>query len=139
MEKEIDPSKIKGSDYKLIKKLKPFARSMRKEPTKAEEILWKAIRRKALGCRFRRQFQVDRFILDFYCYEHKLAIEVDGATHFESSQIAYDKARTEYLNSCAIKVLRFTNHEVENNLEAVLQSIIASLLSPSGEGPGMGA
>ena len=97
------------------------ARYLRKEETKAEKILWKKLRSNNLGIKFRRQHPVDMYILDFYAPKTKLAIELDGSIHKENKE--YDKERTRYLESKKIKVVRFWNSEVENNLENVLNKI----------------
>jgi cyclase len=97
------------------------ARYLRHKETKAEKILWQEIRNRKLGVKFRRQHPIDKFILDFYAPEIKLGIELDGSPHKEN--IEYDKLRTEYLNSHGIKILRFWNSEVENNLEEVVRKI----------------
>ena len=101
------------------------SRYLRKEETKAEKILWKELRNRNLGIKFRRQHPIDKFILDFYAPEIKLAIELDGLIHKENKE--YDKIRTEYLESKNIKVLRFWNSEIENNLEAVMLKIKAEI------------
>ena len=97
------------------------ARYLRHEETKAEKILWEALRNKKLRVKFRRQHPIDKFILDFYAPEIKLGIELDGSPHRENTE--YDRLRTEYLNSQGIKIIRFWNTEVENNLENVLRKI----------------
>ena len=76
-----------------------------------------------LGFKFRRQHAVDQFILDFFCYEALLAIEVDGEVHNDASQAERDDERTKLLNSFGITVLRFTNEQVENNINPVLKEI----------------
>jgi very-short-patch-repair endonuclease len=100
------------------------AREMRHPQTPAEATLWRHIRNRALGYKFRRQHPIERFIIDFYCAEIKLCIEIDGDTHLEKDQQEYDAARTEYLESIGRKVIRFTNEDVRYNIQAVLQSII---------------
>jgi very-short-patch-repair endonuclease len=97
------------------------ARYLRHEETKAEKILWKEIRNRKLGVKFRRQHPVDKFILDFYAPEIKLGIELDGFSHKENTE--YDKLRTEYLKSKGIKIIRFWNSEIENNLKEVIFKI----------------
>ncbi|MCX6757892.1 MAG: endonuclease domain-containing protein [Candidatus Nomurabacteria bacterium] len=99
----------------------PKARYLRKEATEAEKILWEELRKDKIGITFRRQHPIDKFILDFYAPKIKLAIELDGEIHKENQE--YDKMRTEYLNSKNIKVIRFWNSEVENNLKKVLAKI----------------
>lgn len=100
------------------------ARSLRKRATDAEQALWRRLRgRRLSGFKFRRQEPYGPFFLDFYCHEARLAIEVDGAGHAESSQIALDQARTEALATCGIRVLRFANADVLVRPELVLAAI----------------
>ena len=101
------------------------ARSLRCNLTDAELMLWYCLRRKQLGgFRFRRQHPFERFVLDFYCCEVKLAIELDGGHHNEPDVKARDSVRTELLSANGIKILRFWNNEVFSNLEGVLQKIL---------------
>jgi very-short-patch-repair endonuclease len=105
----------------------------RKYPTKAETILWNELRNHGLaGHKFRRQHPAGGYILDFYCPEVKLAIEVDGGIHRETSQKAYDEQRTQDLANLGIQVIRFWNSEVESNLEVVLQRIKAEIKDKRG-------
>ncbi len=98
------------------------ARALRKQPTHAESLLWNALKQQQLaGLRFRRQHPVGRFVLDFYCPSLKLVIEVDGAVH--DSQVEFDAARTDVLESAGYYVLRFRNEEVLNDLPSVLNRI----------------
>lgn len=100
------------------------ARSLRKMQTKAEQILWKELRNSQVcNLKFRRQHPFDNYILDFYNHKMKLVIEVDGEVHNDPEVAAYDKLRTNNLNETGLTVLRFTNNEVESNLEIVLQKI----------------
>jgi very-short-patch-repair endonuclease len=99
------------------------ARYLRKEETKAEQILWKKLRNKNLGLRWRRQHPIDMYILDFYAPEVKLAIELDGSVHQTKESREYDETRTNYLKFKDIKVIRFWNSEVEKDLENVLNKI----------------
>ena len=104
------------------------ARHLRSNVTSAEEELWKHIRRKQLdGFRFRRQHPVDQFILDFYCHEGRLAIEVDGLIHEQPEQKMYDLERGKIIEEFGIKVLRFKNEEVFNSLPGVLNKIKSEL------------
>lgn len=104
------------------------ARYLRHEETKAEKILWKELRNRKLGVKFRRQHPVDKFILDFYAPEIKLGIELDGSLHRETQE--YDKLRTAHLESQKIKVIRFWNSEIEDNLEEVVSKIKTEITSP---------
>ena len=99
------------------------AREMRHEATLAEMLLWSALRAKQLGgLKFRRQHPVGRFVLDFYCPAHKLAIELDGGSH--DGQRARDCARTEQLAAYGYRVLRFRNEEVITRLPHVLGKML---------------
>jgi len=100
------------------------AREMRHPQTPAESELWRALRNRQSGYKFRRQHPVDRFIIDFYCAEAKLLIEVDGASHLEPEQQEYDKLRTEYLEELGYKVIRFMNDEVKFNIHSVTNEIL---------------
>ena len=99
------------------------ARYLRKEGTEAEQILWKALRNNNQNVKWRRQHPLDMFILDFYAPSIKLAIELDGSTHNIKDNKEYDKVRTGYLESKYIKVIRFWNSEIENDLQEVLNKI----------------
>jgi very-short-patch-repair endonuclease len=107
-------------------KLKPLAREMRHEPTKAENCLWQAVRRHQIAnAHFRRQHAIERFILDFYCDEAKLVVEVDGEIHQYTKE--EDAARQEFLESLDLRVIRFTNQQVLSDLDAVIESIRRAL------------
>ncbi len=110
----------------LWEKLKPLAREMRKNPTPAEEKLWQRLRRKQmLGYKFRRQHALERFIVDFYCHDAGLVIEVDGPIHQYTPE--EDAIRQEFLESLGLRVLRFTNEQVERDIEGVLAAIAQAL------------
>jgi very-short-patch-repair endonuclease len=103
------------------------ARELRKQPTVAEKTLWQAIRKKQLGgFSYRRQHVIHYFIVDFYCPQAKLAIEIDGDIH--RFQAEYDKARQEYLTDHSYRMIRFDNHEVLNDLESVLSRLLDSCI-----------
>ncbi len=100
------------------------AREMRKEPTRAEDVLWEALRGRRLdGLRFRRQHPVERFALDFYCPIAKLAVEVDGDVH--DQQRERDEERDAHIAAFGYHTLRFRNEEVLHDLPAVLARISA--------------
>ena len=99
-------------------------RELRKNMPLPEVILWQQLRRQQLGVRFRRQYAVDGYILDFYCPCLKIGIEVDGESHYESKRARLgDRVRDKKLNEKGIKVLRFLNTEVMKNIEGVLMRI----------------
>jgi very-short-patch-repair endonuclease len=99
------------------------AREMRHPQTPAETTLWQHLRNRNIKFKFRRQYPIKRFIIDFYCAEVKLCVEVDGDSHLEQEQKEYDTARTEFLESIGYKVIRFTNNDVRYNINAVAQEI----------------
>ncbi|NTV55541.1 MAG: endonuclease domain-containing protein [Candidatus Moranbacteria bacterium] len=84
-------------------------------------MLWSRLRRNALGFKFRRQHSIGPYIVDFYCPEKKLAVELDGWQHGEKCE--YDAERTRYLESLGLSVLRFWNDEVNENLDDVVLNI----------------
>lgn len=117
-----------GKDMKLvhnIESLKERRRELRKSATKAEDILWQAVRRNQLGFRFHRQYSIGGYILDFYCPKKRLIVEVDGPIHELNRE--YDIQRDKYFIDLDYKVIRFKNEEVENNLESVIHTIICLL------------
>ncbi len=113
----------------VYEKIKPLARQMRHEPTPAEQVLWKRIRKNQVaGYKFRRQHMIDRFIGDFFCPQARLIIEVDGAIH--DYTVEEDAARQEFLESLGLRVLRFSNADVLQNIEGVLKVIGEVLHNP---------
>ncbi len=98
------------------------ARQLRSTMTDAERTLWRALRRKQLdGHRFRRQHPIGRYIVDFFCPEAKLIVELDGGQHAE--QADYDADRTEWLEARGYRVVRYWNPDVLGNLEGVLEDL----------------
>lgn len=100
------------------------SKALRNNCTHEEKILWEHLKGKATGYKFRRQHSVGYSILDFYCSEKKVAVELDGAHHFTKEGIRNDRERTEFLNQEGIIVLRFTNSEVTKDVKKVVSSII---------------
>ncbi len=113
---------------------KEFRDEMKKNPTKAEDILWQEVRNKKLGHKLRRQHIIDDYIVDFVCLRKNLIIEVDGKIH--DKQKEYDEARTEDLEAIGYKVIRFQNEDVENDIKKVLNIIKNKLNTPPSEGMG---
>jgi very-short-patch-repair endonuclease len=106
------------------KEYKNRRRSLRRNMPKSEAILWSKLKNKQmLGERFLRQYSVDRYIIDFYCPRLKLAIEVDGDSHFASGVVDYDKERQEHIENYGIHFMRFTNADVCENIDGVCQAI----------------
>jgi very-short-patch-repair endonuclease len=106
------------------KKLISNARHLRKEMTQAEKRLWNRIRNNQLGAKFRRQTPFDSYILDFFCVDKKLAIEIDGGQHYEPEGKEKDAARDEYLKNQGVTVLRFSNIDVLTNVDGVAEKIM---------------
>lgn len=107
--------------------LKENRKRLRNNGTSAEAFLWNYIKAKKLkGRKFRRQFSVENYILDFYCPAEKLCVELVGADHFTSAGFEYDKKRTEYLNTLGITVIRFENDTVFESIETVLEEIMSN-------------
>ena len=101
-----------------------YANALKKEMTEGEKKLWERLRNRRLNdLKFRRQHPVGKFILDFYCHELKLAIEVDGNIHNLEDVKEKDAGRTYMLTEWEIIVMRFTNMEVQNDIEFVLETI----------------
>lgn len=99
------------------------AKELRRGLTPAEKILWGRLRKKRLGFNFRRQHPIADFILDFYCHEVCLAIEVDGEVHTSVNQKEYDEHRTLLLNEMGIDVMRFSNEDVFKQTDEVCSII----------------
>jgi very-short-patch-repair endonuclease len=113
-------------------KTKQLRRSLRKQMPRAEVIVWSKIRAyQLLGFKFRRQYSVGAYILDFYCPSGKLGIELDGDTHAGVQAERHDRERDAFLNEHGIHALRFTNFDVFENLEGVLDTICEKLTSPN--------
>jgi very-short-patch-repair endonuclease len=110
-------------------KLSKHARSLRKNSTEAERLLWIQLRGRRLeGYKFRRQLVIEPYIVDFVCIEAKLIIEADGGQHAEQED--YDTNRSARLEALGYRVLRFWNHEILNDTQAVLDRIRQALISP---------
>jgi len=105
------------------------ARFLKKVQTQAESLLWQELRNRNLsGFKFRRQHPIGKYIADFYCHEAKLIIEVDGKIHLDKNQIEYDNNRTQDLEALGLRVIRFTNEEVINEIGKVLEKIKQNLV-----------
>ena len=106
----------------------PRARALRKVMTKSEVILWQSLRREQLGgFKFRRQVPVGPYIADFACVEMKLIVEVDGATHAEDDEIAYDARRTRFLELRGWRVWRVLNTDIHEGLDGVVELLLLEL------------
>lgn len=109
-----------------------LARNLRQSQTNTEILIWQLLRnRQIANAKFRRQHPIEGYIADFYCHEHKLAIELDGSQHFSDAGLQKDAVRTQRLNELGITVLRFDNRQVFLETEGVLQAIYNALKAPS--------
>ena len=107
-----------------LKRLEVNRKNLRNNPTDAEKKLWQYLRKeKLLGRRFRRQFSVLNYILDFYCFEEKLVIELDGQQHYTKEGRMIDAERDTFLREQGITVLRFENKRVLEDVEGVVKEI----------------
>ncbi|KQS93256.1 hypothetical protein ASG21_03255 [Chryseobacterium sp. Leaf394] len=101
------------------------AKALRKDETQAEKILWAKLRNNQLkGYKFRRQHPIGLYIVDFYCHQLKLVIEIDGDYHNIQEQIEKDKERTQNLETDGLHLIRFTNKDVMENLEKIISEIM---------------
>ena len=120
--------------WQVSAKQRDRARSLRRDSTDAETIIWNAIRAHRLhGARFRRQTPIGPFIVDFVCPAANLIVELDGGQHFETEHERRDARRDAFLASKGYRVLRFNNHDVMANRQGVLETIAAAVehaLSP---------
>jgi very-short-patch-repair endonuclease len=110
------------------KGLKQLSRNLRRSMTDAEKLLWSKIRGKQLsGLQFYRQKIIGNYIVDFYCPRTRLAVEIDGGQHYSAEGKAKDRLRDEYMAEAGIRVLRFSDRDVLENLEAVSEKIWSCL------------
>lgn len=108
--------------FQNIKNLKTTRKILRNNQTKTEQIFWNKVKNKQFhNLKFRRQHSIWRYILDFYIPELKFCIEIDGDSHFDENWKSYDEVRTEFLKSIWIKVIRFTNKDIVENLDWVIE------------------
>jgi very-short-patch-repair endonuclease len=116
--------KLTGPDETITR-----ARQLRGTMSLPERMLWRALRGRQTGLRFRRQHPAGPYVLDFYCHEARLCVEVDGAQHgFTSKQ---DLARDAWLMRLGVRTMRIAAHDVFRNLEGVVQHIVAEATAPS--------
>ena len=107
-------------DEKYIK-----ARTLRKNSTIHENIIWNLIRNRQLnGLKFVRQYPIGKYIVDFACRDKKIVIELDGGQHNNEFNIIYDEERTKYIESLGYKVFRFWNNEIDSNIEGVYEKLL---------------
>ena len=115
---KLDKTMYYGANQAIME----MAKALRKQMTLTESILWNRLNnKKTLKVRFRRQHPINKFIADFYCHAVRLVVEIDGESH--NSRVENDEGRTAKMERFGIKVIRFRNDEVENNIEDVIQKI----------------
>ena len=111
------------------KPLENRRRNLREQQTEAERIFWNIVRgRKFLNLKFRRQYSVGPYIIDFYCPEIGLAIELDGGQH--ATNIEYDRVRTAFINQLGIRVVRFWNNDITKNTSGVYDELARIAATP---------
>jgi very-short-patch-repair endonuclease len=102
---------------------------LRRSMPEAEVLLWSRLKgRQLLGCKFRRQYGVGSFVIDFFSVEIKLGIELDGDSHFQPGAPEYDRKRQQFIESFGIRIVRISNTEVYDNLDGVLEMIEREVL-----------
>ena len=112
--------------HEYNKKLIPRAKELRSNMTRQEKHLWYDYL-SSYPVRFQRQKTIGNYIVDFYCHKAKLVVEIDGGQHYSEEGLAYDYERTAVLNSLGLRVIRFSNIEVDNSFEGVCQAIHKSV------------
>jgi very-short-patch-repair endonuclease len=121
----------------MRQRLTGIARSLRRRETIAEERLWRELRNRQLaGWKFKRQVPRGRYVLDFFCADAGLVIEVDGFQHTDAAVALKDAERTGYLESEGLRVLRFTNADVSDNLDGCIEEIFLRLGQQQAPSPG---
>ena len=110
------------------KNLKKYSRELRRNMTDAERLLWSKLKGKQLkGFQFNRQKPIGNYIVDFYCLEAKLVIEVDGGQHYSDEGKQKDRVRDEYMIQNGLRVLRFSDRDVLKNIDGVIETILRHL------------
>ena len=115
--------------------LKSRRQELRNNMPPAEVILWQRLRgRQVLGYKFRRQYSVGPYVLDFYCFGLRLAIELDGDSHFREGAAQKDREREDFIRGFGIHVLRFLNTDVYENLEGLLEVLVGTMRQREADG-----
>jgi very-short-patch-repair endonuclease len=110
------------------KNLRNYSRSLRRDMTEAEKLLWSKLKYKQLkGFQFNRQKPIGNYIVDFYCLSAKLVIELDGGQHYTEENRLKDKVRDEYMAGIGLRVLRFSDRDVFENIDGVVEMIMRYL------------
>lgn len=120
-----------GMHHKASPEIFRRAKELRKRTTEAEQILWEKLRAgRFQGVKFRRQHPISKFIVDFYCHQYKLVIELDGEVHQEKDQKERDLGREEELRDLGLRIIRFSNDSVIYDMEYVLGEIMRNITFP---------
>jgi very-short-patch-repair endonuclease len=98
-------------------------RKLRKNATSQEKLLWERLRNRKTGSKFKRQYSIGGYILDFYCAEKRLIVEIDGGIHRNRENQEYDRIRDKYFEDLEYKTLRISNDEVEQDIDRVIKKI----------------
>lgn len=115
---------------------KGLARNLRRTQTDAERVLWQRLRdRQVEGYKFRRQYQIGEYVVDFACPDRRLVIEVDGGQHQQDEQALKDSRRTEKMQADGFKVVRFWDNDVLRNTDEVIQTVRSELLEDRAPSP----
>ena len=102
-------------------------RQLRASPTEAEKAAWSLLRNRRLGAKFRRQFPIGNRVVDFYCFQHRLAIELDGGVHSQIDQMRKDAAKEDHLRTLGIRLLRIPNAMVLEHPEEFVRKVIEAM------------
>jgi uroporphyrinogen-III synthase len=102
-------------------------RELRASSTEAEKAAWKLLRDRRLGVKFRRQFRMEKGVLDFYCFEHRLAIELDGGVHSQIDQMRQDAVKEDYLRTLGIRLLRVPNAMVLEHPDEFVRKVVGAM------------
>ena len=133
MEMQQESARLRRPGHMRTDEAREFSRGLRRKETGAERRLWRLLRdRRFSGFKFRRQFPIGPYYLDFYCPESGLAVELDGGVHGEPEKKAKDKERDDFLRANGIVVLRFWNHQLGTQLEVVRSEIWRALVRRRG-------
>jgi len=109
--------------YKNRSSFKQRRKNLRNQSTKSEIIFWQKIKNKQLGVKFRRQYNIGYFIVDFYCHELKLIIELDGSIHYEEEINEHDKIRQKVLENNGYIIIRYSNHKILDDIDSVVSNL----------------
>lgn len=116
--------------------MKERRRTLRRQATPAERALWRVLRKRQLkGRKFRRQYSIGSYVVDFYCPDEHLAIELDGEGHNDVARYSYEDARERLLRKQGVKVLRFENRDVFENLDSVTEESAGTLATMTTKPP----